>query len=515
MSEHANSMAKVDLIEPALPHVCGSSTENKKSVGKIPKSDFGHVSHGNFKGTQKAIESFLVSKEEHRQGHVAELIMFMERSFAGKYMKGERFHYQRIMASDKWRKGDTLSEKLTRCKDKETFKKRFDRIGTTAILRRSNFHDNEIKISESDFKERMYLRLIDTEQNNISMFYRNDAVVDAFIKSAIAYYREKTKAEKYKTRSALARKPAVVGGGKPEVVYLENPKPLLYTKDLQERGSGKNKGNLLRLVHSSTTEKNQHLPRNGLEDKEASGFGFDDKQAAIAVGLIPDTKENDGALQHTSSAKSLSGFEVFKLWRKSVLAKHPDEFISEEPTGKLIGQAAIFFKRFNEFYPVDSIADFFDHLAENWVTACKDYKDRGIWQKLGKYPEISNLLEHSNHILTSYMQQKQECSNKAIPVPEIEHFIPNPPRPYKGCDLVLSNGCTPSQYEMSLEYLIATHILIRIRLNRGKNYVSDGENYENKFRGEVKESTIDILASEARILELTLMPESEFIKYCC
>lgn len=415
MSEQTNSMAKVDLIEPALPHVCGSGTENNKSMGKIPKSDFGHVSHGNFKGTQKAIESFLVSKDVPRHSFTAELIMFLERSFAGKYMKGERSHYQRIMASDKWREDDTLSEKLTRCKDKETFKKRFDRIGTTAILRRSNFQDNKIKVSDSDFKERMYLRLIDTEQNNISCFYRNDVVVDAFIKSAIAFYREETKARKYKTRSALKRKPEVVGVGKPEVVYLENPKPLLYTKDLQERGSGKNKGNLLRLVHSSTTEKNQHIPRKGIEDKESSGFGFDDQSIAEECGLGPASnvvKADTEVAQHITSAKLYSGIEVFNLWRNSVLAEHPEECISATPTGVLRGQAANFNKSFNEFFTTDSIADFFYHLTKHWNSAIKEFKCRKLFG-YGEYPEIPWLLKNSNHALTWYKKEIADLAKSA------------------------------------------------------------------------------------------------------
>lgn len=225
---------------------------------KIAINNFPHVSDGNFTYTQQAIEAYLLSLGIPRHSYTAELIMFMERSFKGKYLVGERSHYQRIMASASWKKADSLSEKLTRCKDKETFKNRFDRIGTTAILRREHFIRYEIR--HLDFKERMYLRLVDTKHNNLSSFYRNDGVVDAFIAAAICFYREKQKTRKTKTEITLKGKPELVVPGKPDVAYLENPKPLLNT-GLTERITKKNKGNSLTLVYPAPFGKNQTIRR--------------------------------------------------------------------------------------------------------------------------------------------------------------------------------------------------------------------------------------------------------------
>jgi len=260
----------------------------------VVQSNFSHVSNGNYEDTQKAIEAYLITLGILRHSHTAELIMLMEKSFKGKYMKRERSHYQRIMPSANWREGDTLSEKLTRCTDKETFKRRFGRIGTSAILKREHFHDFEIR--NLDFKGKIYLRLTDTTKNNLSHFYRNDALVDEFIASAIAFYREEIKRGKHKTRTAIAGKPEVVGDGKPEVIYLENPKPLLNTEVESKSLSVKHKGTSLTLVHSCPTGKNKKPTPEGIDDKKTSELGIDDYRIAEECGLIPATDKNAAAV---------------------------------------------------------------------------------------------------------------------------------------------------------------------------------------------------------------------------
>lgn len=511
-------MGKAELIEPALPHAYGSASDAGSTAGKPVKVDFGHVSEGNWTDTLKAIEAFLVSKGERRQGYGADLIMFMERSFSGKYRNGERSHYQRIMPGGKWRKGDTLSEKLKRCKDKETFKGRFDRIGTTAILKREHFDNREI--TNLDFKGRMYLRLIDTNDNNRSLFFRNDALVDAFIKSAIVFNKDEVRARKYKTRRASMGKPEVVGVGKSEVVYRENPNPLLYTEVDSRRPSGKNKGNSLTLVYSFPNGKNKNQPQpwKGVIDKETSDCGFADKQAQIEAGLLPDTEGNAGVIRHTSPAKSFSGSDVFKLWHRAVSVKHPDECISANPTAKQIGQAATFYQRFNEFFPGDSIAGFFDSLTRNWIGACKDFNDGGVWQKFGPYPEIPSLLNHTNRVFTWYKAElrstakDEECNREGQERSAKQaQALPDRPGNYSARS-VLQSGADGTQvsgrtHRYSRKKTIEHEIASEIR-RKGSKYSDPG--MEAFLREKLQKLSTDLAASEARIAELVAMTEDEF-----
>jgi len=515
-------MAKADLITPALPDAYGSSSEASIAVGKVTKSDFSHVPNGNFTGTHNAIEAFLVSKGVPKQSYTAELIMFMERSFSGKYRKGERSHYQQIMPSATWRKGDTLSEKLTRCKDKETFKSRFDRIGTTAILKREHFDNREI--SSLDFRGRMYLRLKDTKRDNLSLFYRNDELVDDFIKSAIAFHQDQLRGKKYITRRALSGKAEVVEVRKPEMVCLENPKPLLYTEVDSRRHSGKNKGNSLRLVHSSPDGRNQNQPWKGVIDKETSGLGDYEKQIAIEAGILPDTDNNNGLVQHISSVNSYSGEDVFNLWHRAVSVEHPDKCISANPRGKQTGQATTFYKRFNEFFPTTSIADFFDHLAKNWSGAHK-YLTKAMCWGHGGYPELPWLVMDRNcdHVLTWYREEMKSAAKEVKWKREVqerssEQTLP-PQESTKSSGVSVSHRTadrTPptgrtirSGAKLSLEHDIAWSVR-QGRSAPGPKHALRDRMLEIALRKQLQALSSDVAASDARIEELLAMTDDEF-----
>ncbi len=373
--------------------------------------NFKHITD-TFAYTKLAIEAYLVSQGVQKHSHVAELIMFMERSFAGTSLKGERSHYQHIMPCKGWRKGDTLSEKLTRCKDKETFKGRFDRIGTTAILTGEHFEDR--KITNLDFKERMYLRLIDTNHNNLSRFYRNDAAVEAFIEQALSFYSAQLKAKR------RARKPVVLGTGKaeevnpgkPAMVYLENPKPLLI-KGIHKEETKKTQ-NSLKLVHSSPTgEKPIPIPIPiptpvGIKNIKTSDYGFGPEPKTSQSGFSYQSKSKmpkAGGAMHDTSVKGTSGLDVYKVWRTSVLASHSEIFITENPSKKLVGQANFFYQKFSEFSQDIPLVDFFDHLIKKWDAAAEYLKESGVWQKPGDYPEISFLVTHSDKTLSWYKSE--------------------------------------------------------------------------------------------------------------
>jgi hypothetical protein len=471
----------------------------------VVQSNFSHVSNGNYEDTRKALEAYLKSLGVPPHTHTAELIMVMERSFKGKYMKGERSHYQQIMPSASWCKDDTLSEKLTRCKDKETFKRRFDSIGTTAILRREHFTNHEI--INLDFKENLYLRLIDTNHKNLLRFYRNDAVVDEFIASAIDFYREEMKKGKRKTRTAIAGKPEVLGAGKPEVTYLENPKPLLIKRIKKE--AKKNKGTSLTLVPTSPTGKNKKPTPEGIEERKTSEFGIDDYRIAEECGLLaPNIAQASSRAQHRTSTNNASGVEIHRLWRNSVLARNPDIFITASPSKPLIVQAQDFCKKFVEFFEAAELSEFFDNVSANWRDACNYLKEEGVWQKLGNYPEIPALLPHSDKILSWYKLNKASRTRQNKPVPQPIAKIENvtcPSAPYRGCKRITALGRTfNGKDEESLEYHIAYSLLSKWSVK-----------LIDFYRTQLKKYSIDLTASETRINVLCELLEEEFDEYCC
>ncbi len=453
--------------------------------------NFKHVTDGNFADTQRAIEAYLVSQGVQKNSYVAELIMFMERSFAGKNLKGQRSHYQHIMPCKNWMKGDTLSEKLIRCKDKETFKSRFDRIGTTAKLTRDNFEHREIV--NLDFKGHLYLRLIDTNRNNLSRFYRNDSAAEAFIEQALSFYRAQLKAER------RARKPEVLGTGKAEAVnpskpamaYLQNPKPLLT--EAVNKHSTKTAENSLKLVHSFSTGE-QPIPKpkpipEGIKDIKTSDFGFDAE--VMPLPLVSSTE--------------LTGVDVYLTWRKSVLAIHPEEHITQHPTKALIGQFANFHELLTEAIPGASTANFFDHLTKEWFRASHYLKNAGGYG-FGYYPEMPALLRHSNHVLTWYEREKRSRTESKIspllttlPKPETTLQIETVPMSASASVVVPGRTFTPGRPQ-TLEYWIAYFL---------KNPGPWSADSVVAYRIALKKFSADLTASEDRIEELCRMTPEE------
>lgn len=471
--------------------------------GNKAGSDFNYLSKGNWSHTKKALESYLMTQGVRPQSYTAELIMFMERSFQGKYRKNERCHYQRITP---WpnRVGDSLSEKLTRCKDKETFKNRFQTIGATAKLRREHF-DNGV-ISPKDFQGRLYLRLIDTQRNNVMWFFRNDDFVDAFIGAALNYYSEKMLGLK-KIPAAPMGNPGVGPGGKPELIYLENPKSLLTIKESELQTEKNKKKVSLTLVHSSLTGKS-HLHSPGEENLISnSGMKASSGDAPHSWGGAKPVKPNQNV-----------GRIIYGQWRGSVLAHHPELCISEKPTGQEIGQAKAFYEKYMEFFPTTPFADFINHVVERWIGATKALNSDGVWQTFGRYPEIRDLLLHASKILSWYrlnaFPKKTDTtkggalSDAAPPdIPPETKENPVPPVPFAGCSRVTEAGRTFIKHEPeSLEYQFVSFESLGMKFGGGISKV---------LWEKLKTLSKNIAASELRINELRELPADEFQKYCC
>lgn len=476
-------------------------------------NNFKHLSRGNYSETETAIEFFLSARKGIRpQSHVAELIMFMERSFKGKYMNGERSHYQRVMPTKSWRKGDSLSEKLTRCKDKETFKSRFDRIGTTAILNCEHF--NNYQIVNLDFKGGLYLRLIDTRRGNRSHFFRNDLVVEAFIEAALDFWKTHQKIKRReKTGGFSIGNPDMANPTNPEVTYLENPKPLLYSEVESSKSSRRNNRTSLTLVHSSDTqEKNQDTFR-GREEVDVPCDIEDAEEVNIPelVGLAASNAPNGRRAHPETNKQPHGGAEVFKLWRASVLGRHPKNLITEKPPAKLLGQAAAFHKRFCEFFPASSLAHFFDYLLKNWISAAKQLKEAGAWQTSGDYPELPFLLEISDKVLTWYKLEIE--LNERIGKESLRTRCPpssGAQKPATPAHIPAPNTTAPGrtfkgQCKESLEYQIA-HL--------SKSNYKWSTDLLAADRMELQKLSIDKTASESRIAELLALSAEELEKCC-
>lgn len=507
------------MVSAIKPTIAGSvmlggnlaEGDDDKAATKMLINNLPHVSDGNFIYTQRAIEAYLVSQGIYRHSYTAELIMFMERSFKGKYLRGERSHYQRIMPSASWNKGDSLSEKLTRCKDKETFKNRFDRIGTTAILRREHFIRYEI--SNLDFKGRMYLRLVDTKRNNLSTFYRNDGVVDAFISAAISFLQDEQRTGKTKAEIATEGKPELVWPGKPDVAYLKNPKPLLNT-ELTERITKKNKGNSLTLVYPSYVGKILYPPQERIKEAASSAPEISNIQALELCGLLPIDKinQNNSKRRKATVADHYSGVEVFTLWRKAIVANNPELCIATRPTAAQNKQVINLHQLFAEYFPEDEISDFFVTMTRSWPAVCKELKVMGVWQNLGPYPEIAILLKNSDKILTWYKAKRDKSHeqkgltrvanlNQHAPVKKTVPLVP-----YRGCNQSTAKGRTfNNKLPESLEYQIAYS-------RRFPESKMEFDSFRLVF---LQNRTIDAEASEARIVELCNMSADEFDAYCC
>lgn len=459
-----------------------AETSSDEPAPATNKNILQHVSNGRYDHTEAAIESYLRSIKSPSPKYIAELVMFMERSFKGKYLKGERSHYQRIMPSSKWRPGDTLADKLTRCKDKETFKKRFDRIGSTEILRKEHFANGQISEKNLNFNGKLYLRLMDTERNNLSIFFRNDKAVDVFISTALMHRESQQRARKQLTGSGSAKKPAWVQGEKAEVVALENPNPLQYTKEESGKNKEKHTGNSLALVHPFPFGKNQKQTPDG-------NYSFPQK-AKLA------------------SSTSTIGSNTFQLWRNAIVETHPDECISSNATKAQIDKAAELAHRFSEFFPVSQLAEFLREVSTSWISLSKHLKEDGVWHNLGRYPELPSLVTHSDHIFTWYrkkLPKPVKPPQAAAATQEPSTKAHRPAIPLIGCDRTNGPGRTfRANAPESLEYMVATAPIC----NFPKHFVLT-------LMEQLKILSVDFSASEKRIAELEKMAEEEREQYCC
>lgn len=449
---------------------------------KTNNNTFQHISNGRSTDTQLAIELYLRSLKLPRPKYTAELIVFMEVSFKGKYKEGDPSHYQRIMPSENWRSGDTLSEKLTRCKDKETFKKRFDLIGSTETMRAEHFEKWQINDENLNFKGKLYLRLMDTVRGNLSHFFRDDLAVDTFIKAALQHHEEQRTARRKKTGGVSAIKAEVVHLKKTEVVTPEKPKSLQYTKIDTEKNTEKT-GNSLALVHPFPYGKNQQQ--------------------------TPEGKYEQVQKLTSTSPKQAAGSNSFLLWRKAVLEKHPDKCISSIATKAQIGIASELSQRFSEFFPANQMSDFLREVSQSWISLSKRLKEDGVWQNLGSYPDFSSLLKHSNHIFTWYrkrLSKPTEELQKATQAQEPSKKLPDhPPVPFIGCNTSSAPGRTFRVNDSeSLEYIVA----MAPTCNFPKHAVLS-------LMEQIKTLSVDFAASEKRIAELETMSDEEREQYCC
>lgn len=454
-----------------LPNEPGQIAAPPVSTFKVVKRD--DWSH-------KALEALLKSHNHSRHCYLAELIILMERYFLGKYLNGQRSHYQQIMPSKRWKPGESLSEKLTRCKDKETFNARFSRIGVTEILRRGHFEDFQIK--NVDFKGKLYLRLIDTTRKNVSWFYRNDSAVEAFIDAAHDFYAEQLQSKRAGRKPEVwsRGKAEVMGLRKPEVEDVENPNSLL-SSELTIGETNKQRTGLA-IIHSSP-EENQRIERRPTARKEKSE-------------LIEGT----------------TGWQVFRLWRDTLMARDKDRCISAQPTRAQLRDAALLAERFDEYFPDVALAQFLSDATDRWGGLQRWLRDQGgVWQTLGEYPELQQLALFSDKFLTWFKRERAQEAQSMTMKPEIrkktEYSPPSPEilPPYIGCKPVTTVGRTFQRgAEESLEYQIAAYPRSRWLCK----VVPAMERL-------LQTHSIDLNASQDRIQELKQLPDDEIDQYCC
>lgn len=165
--------------------------EQMNSLGGVFKytpdqvySMFPHLKKSTVGLYKSKIDKYLISEgfqgeKAPRASKVSEIVMFMEIAFQGKYKEKLLTHYQYITLPKNGAipKGDSLSEKIKGCESKNAFNNYFSLIGTTFRL------DKEILHTTLDFKGKLYLRVIDTQDNNKSYFFRNDLATSEFIKA--------------------------------------------------------------------------------------------------------------------------------------------------------------------------------------------------------------------------------------------------------------------------------------------------------------------------------------------
>lgn len=266
------------------------------------------------------------------------------------------------------------------------------------------------------------------------------------------------------------------------MVALENPKPLQYTKEESGKNKEKHTGNSLALVHPFPYGKNQ-------KQKPDENYSFPQK-AKLA------------------SSTSSIGSNTFQLWRNAIVEKHPDECISSNATKAQIGMAAELAQRFSEFFPASQIAEFLREVSTSWISLSKHLKEDGVWQNLGRYPELPSLVAHSDHIFTWYRKKspkpvKPPQAAAAKQEPSIKTHRPS--IPLIGCDTTNGPGRTfRANASESLEYIVAT----APTCNFPKHAVV-------ALMEKIKTLSVDFAASEKRIAELEKMSPEEREQYCC
>lgn len=118
-------------------------------------------------------------KKAPRASKLSEIVMFMEIAFQSKYKECKNTHFQYVTPPKNRAipKNDAISEKVKGCESRNAFNNNFKLIGTTFRVDKNLLHTN------LDFKGKLYLRLIDTQDNNKSYFFRNDSAVSEFFKN--------------------------------------------------------------------------------------------------------------------------------------------------------------------------------------------------------------------------------------------------------------------------------------------------------------------------------------------
>jgi|ERR1035437_751568 hypothetical protein len=374
------------------------------SKKKAIESLFCHIDNWNY--TLQALEEYLQEvgfrgRKLVKQRKIASVIMFMERSFKGKYLLNDPVHWQFInppKTSDVYREGDMLSEKLERCSRPTSFKKKFDCIGHTDKFAKRHFEGTPL-----DFEGAMYLCMRDTNDNNKSWFYRNDKVVAEFIESALKYKKESV--------SSLAEKVSNRSVRKCQVAFVESVSSLLTTDTIQEdnKKTVHSKPSVCDIkptagISDNHTENQECSIQNSASNCNSKGnekMGKSkDKYKGITASKIVDSlnvevKEfSDYAITKDEfGARVITGQNLYSIWKDAIMANDLKGVFVVHPTiakaSKDHANLEDIFLTFTTKYSEDMFPDFLNTVMKEWSSLATHLKDTKAWDtKDMAYPDI-------------------------------------------------------------------------------------------------------------------------------
>ena len=392
-------------------------------LGRLKTQDvelqFNHVS--NWEYSRIAIDDYLASKGFPKQLHVAEVILFMERSFKGKYLQKERSHFQFVTPPKQFtpsrRKGDSLSEKIPFCKHKDSFNKKFSIVGHTEVIRQNHFNERDL-----NFEGKMYLRMIDTNDGNVSWFYRNDEIAHKFIQDALRFkadYMERSGKTIWSGGSELY---GVVG-----VDYMESlldtntlqeyPKKTLIAKPKKERKTFYFSVEKTDVIDTTNFEGNCKIMNQTTPTKKLPKSAGKGKTPFTSVDAMKfATTEMKAFSDYFVKAKAYSdpvinGTGLYKIWKDAVASNDLGSLFEKDisKTSKDYISIEKAFETFTQGYPAEEFPIFMDTIMREW-SSVKKYLVSVGWdeKKLGPFPDIGFLRYNLPKLDIWYKEYKKD-----------------------------------------------------------------------------------------------------------